>query len=281
MKKTFHIGLMLSLILAISISSCKPKRQLIQITSPVEEKNISELFNDITNNELPFSTFSSKLNITITSGMRSLSSKANLKIIRDKQLQMSIQPLFGVEMIRLYIDVDTLLLIDRMNKRYVKEALLDLKKYYPVGFDYHTIEALLTNRLFISGRDQIELKDFKKFDVSFSPEYYLLKSSDPDSGLEYSFMVNAGDNISFTQLLDDTKKFSMKWSYNDFARLQSKVFPYTMNVEASTANKKISTILSFSDIVLDQPIDLSTNIPRGYAPVALPDILKMITSANI
>jgi len=45
--------------------------------------------------------------------------------------------------------------------------------------------------------------------------------------------------------------------------------------------QKINSVLSFSDVVLDQPLVLSKDVPKGYSAVALSDILKMITTANL
>ena len=77
-----------------------------------------------------------------------MASKANLKIINDQILQLSVQPLFGIEIFRFYIDNDTVVILDRMNKRYVKESINELKNRYPVEFDYHTLQSLFTNKLF-------------------------------------------------------------------------------------------------------------------------------------
>ncbi len=117
------------------LHSCKSKKAIVA-AAPVEEKVDVDLFTDILNNQFTFKTFSSKLNLNLSSGTKSLSSKASLKIVKDKAIQLSVQPLFGVEMLRVYADRDSLVLLDRMNKRYVNESLEDVQNIYPVGFDY-------------------------------------------------------------------------------------------------------------------------------------------------
>ena len=261
------------------IAACKPKQHIVYTTSPVEDKENSQLFSDILSNEFGYSTFASKLNLNISTGTRSVSSRANLRIDRDKALQISLQPMFGVEMFRLYMDNETLIFLDRMNKRYVKESLEELKKTYPVGFDYNTLQALLTNGLFVSGNTAIEKSDYKKFRYSQTSNNYNLKSADGKSGIEYNFTVNAADRITFTHLTEPVKKYSLQWGYTDFMMVKEKTFPSKMNISAGTSSRNLDVTMSFSDIVLNEPVDIQVKIPSGYSRTSLSDIIKII-SAN-
>ena len=194
-----HIILLLFAgVLLVGLNACKSKKQLIS-AAPLEEKVDAELFSDILNKQFNYNTFSSRLNLNLSSGTKSLSSKASLKIVKDKAIQLSVQPLFGVEMLRLYIDNDSLVLLDRMNKRYVKESVQDVKKIYPVGFDFKTLQSLLTNRIFVSQQPDAIYSDYEKFTTNRVSElHYLLKSVDKESGVEYSFTIDGNDRIAIT-----------------------------------------------------------------------------------
>lgn len=265
-------------ILAFAVS-CKPKQQVISSTSPVEDKANSELFADILQNEFQYNTLSSKLSMELTSGTRSLSSRANLKIVRDRGLQISIQPLFGVEMFRLHVDVDSLVMLDRMNKRYVKESLEYLKEMYPVGFDYYSLQSLFTNALFISGKQQKSASDYSGFQYSQTSDmHYQLRASDPESGIEYAFTINGNDRIAFAHLMQQKKNYSLQWAYNNFASIKEQFFPHEMNITAGTSSRKIDVGLTFSDIVTNEPLQLSMSIPDSYTKVAPSEILKMLSS---
>lgn len=281
MRKSFLTATAFFLLMMIGFSSCKPKKQIIITTAPLEEKTASSLYADILSKELQFSTLSSKLNLSLTSGSRSISSKANLKIVKGRQLQLSVQPLFGIEMMRIYVDTDTVVLLDRMNKRFVKESLVDLKDNYPFGFDYNTLESLFTNRLFTTNAKQVSFENFSQFNISYAEDFCKLQAKDTFSGLSQEFILNANDNITVALLANEPNRFSIKWSYDEFTWVKDKAFPYLMQIEAAYANKKINSVLSFSDVVLDQPFVLSMDIPKGYSAVALSDILKMITTANL
>lgn len=272
------IGLILC-VLAIELTSCKPKQKIILSTTPVEEKENNELFRDIITKEFSYNTFSAKLNMNLTVGTRSFNSMANMRIVRDQALQISIQPLFGLEMFRLHLDPDSMTLLDRMNKRYVRESILSLKEVYPVGFDFYTLQSLFTNALFISGKDELETADYRNFEYfQASDLHYHLQSKDPVSGIAYSFAVNGEDRITFTHLMHPEKPYSLQWAYTHFSRLADQTFPYKMDIEGTTSSRKIEAKLTFSDIIINEPMQLSTSTPNSYTQVPLSEILKNFTS---
>lgn len=267
------------ILVGVILTACKARQRYIYTTTPVEDKEHHELFRDIIESEFPFNTFTAKLNMTLTTGKRLLSSKANIRIIKDNALQLSIQPLFGVEMFRLHADPDTVTLLDRMNKRYMKESMDELKKHYPVGFDFYTMQAMFTNALFVSGKDKVETADYDKFSYTRTSERnYYMTAKDPESGIDYAFTINADDRITFTHLLQPKKNHSLQWGYSNFALYNETSFPHKMDITLGTNSRKVDAELIFSDVVIDLPIELSNNIPNGYTRTSMEEILKLLSS---
>ncbi|MDR2816723.1 MAG: DUF4292 domain-containing protein [Proteiniphilum sp.] len=272
-----HI-LIICLLSAVAFTACKPKQKIVYSTSPVEEKTHHELFSDIITSEFSYRTFSAKLNMGVTSGTKSLSSKANIRIVKDEAIQISIQPLFGVEMFRLYINPDTVFLLDRMNKRYVLESIAALKELYPVGFDYYTMQSLFTNALFMSGKGKIDVSDYLAFGYDHaSGQNYHITGQDAESGIDYSFTVNGDDRITFTHLMQPEKKYYIQWEYHNFAVLNNLTFPHKMNITLSSASRKIDAEMVFSDIVTDDSIQLALNVPLNYTKTSMAEILKILS----
>ena len=265
-------------ILFLVLYSCKSKRQVVT-SAPLEHKVDADLFSDVLNSQLNFKTFSSRLNLNLSSGTKSLSSKASLRIVKDKAIQLSVQPLFGVEMLRLYADTDSLVLLDRMNKRYVRESIKDVKKIYPVGFEYKTLQSLLTNHIFVSGQNDVIYADYDKFlSGRASDMYYLLKSVDDESGIEYSFEIDGNDRIASTRLFEPKENYSMDWRYGNFVKETYKAFPHKMEVALASEKRKVNVGLEFSGITLDENFDLQISIPRTYTRASISDIVKILTN---
>ena len=278
MKLKHIVVLFFAIVLIFSWSSCKSKKQVVT-AAPLEHKVDADLFSDILNSQINFKTFSSRLNLNLSSGTKSLSSKASLRIIKDKAIQLSVQPLFGVEMLRLYADTDSLVLLDRMNKRYVKESIEDVKRVYPVGFEYKTLQSLLTNHIFVSGQNDVIYADYDKFlSGRVSDMYYLLKSVDDESGIEYSFEIDGNDRVASTRLFEPRENYSMDWRYGNFVMETNKAFPHKMEVALASEKRKVNVGLEFSGITLDEDFDLQISIPGSYTRATISDIVKIITN---
>lgn len=262
-------------------TGCKPKQRIVYSTSTVEDKTHDALFRDILAESFSYETFFARMTMNLTSGTRSLSSKASIRILKDRALQVSVQPLFGVEMFRLHVDPDTMVILDRMNKRYVKEAIVVLKEHYPVGFDYYTLQSFFTNALFVSGNGKVTPSDYRRFSyLRASDRNYYLSAEDPESGIEYSFTVDGDDRVTFTHLMQPQEKYSLQWSYSNFTLLNDGTFPHRMNAAISSANRKINTEFLFSGIVIDESMQLSMQVPDGYTRTSVQEIMKIIVQSQ-
>jgi len=237
MRKSFLTATVFFLLVMIGFSSCKPKKHIISATSPLERKNRFFALCRYPSRELQFSSLSSKLNLSLTSGSRSVSSKANLKIVKGRQLQLSIQPLFGIEMVRIYVDADTVVVLDRMNKRFVKESLVDLKDNYPSDSIIIPLNRSWPTDCLRRMQTGF-LRKLSRFNISYSEDFCKLQANDAFSGLSQQFMLNANDNITVALLTNEPYRFSIKWSYDEFTWVKDKAFPYLMQIEAAYANKK-------------------------------------------
>lgn len=265
------------LLLFVGLYGCKSKERIVQADSELESKSSSVLFKDVLHKGVEFSTFSSKLNMTISTGTKTISSKGNLRIINNEAIQLSVQPLFGIEMFRLYVEPDYLIVLDRMNKRYVKESFEELEKKSPVGFNFYSLQSLFTNSLFIPEQSSVSANDFRKFKYSETQDNYLLTASDKKSDIDYSFSINGNDQITLTQLMLPKKNYSLQWNYNQFSLMKNIFFPHEMKIIASTEKRKLNTSLSLSDVNLNTPMDLETSIPGSYTKIELSEVLKMFS----
>ena len=106
-------------------------------------------------------TISGKL--TINSGKSSISSPVILKMVNDKMISISIRPILGIEMGKIYITNDSLVAVDKYHKTYFTENIASL-----VGFDLDvaSLQALFLSRPFQPGEGPITDKNRKKFNAT-------------------------------------------------------------------------------------------------------------------
>ncbi len=269
------------LLMALTLAGCKAKRRVVDFTTPVAEKRDDALFKDILAESFPYETLSARMDLKLTNGTRARSSKAQIRIVKDNALQISIQPLFGVELFRLYVDPDTIALLDRMEKRYVKEAITTLKGHYPVGFDFYTLQSLFTNTLFVANKAEVTPADFRRFSYTRTPDSnYYLTAKDPKSEIEYSFSVNGDNRVTYTHLKQSEEESSLQWSYSHFIVLNQSAFPHTMRASITSGDRVFNTEFLFSDVVTNDGTQLSLQIPASYTRTSLDDILKIIADSR-
>ena len=277
LHKPLKYSVSLLLLLIAVLYSCKPKERIMQAQSALEDKTNSELFKDVMYKDIEFSTFSSKLNLTISTGTKTISSRGNLRIVKNGAIQVSVQPVFGIEMFRLYVEPEYFIILDRMNKRYVKESFQDIQENNPVGFNFYTLQSLFTNSLFIPDQNEVSLQDYKKFKYTETADNYHLTARDKKSDIDYSFSINGNDQITLTQLYLPKKKYSLQWNYNQFSLMKNIFFPFEMKISATTDKRKLDTTIALSDINLEESFSLETPIPGSYTKVELSEVLKMFS----
>jgi hypothetical protein len=276
MKKYIYKTLFIC-VLAIGFTACKSRQQIIRSDARIADKSANELFNDILANQFTYNTFSARLNINLSMGTRSISSRAHVRIVHDNALQISVQPVLGIEMFRLYIDPDSAVIVDRMNRRYVHESIASLKEIYPVGFDFHTLQSLFTNALFVAGKSNVEARDYRAFSFSQTDDvFYLMLARDRRSDMDYSFVINGDDRITQTHIGQGTN--ILQWNYNNFAMVGNNTFPHRMNVSFTTDERRATAEITFSNIAVNESFQLIPNIPNGFTRTSVSEVMRILTS---
>ena len=273
MKRYIYKTLFLCALLAL-FTGCRARQQVIRSDTHVADKTPSELFSDIIANHFQHNTFSARLNISLQSGM---SSRANIRIIRDEALRISVQPLLGIEMFRLYVTPEWVVMVDRMGRRYVQDPINSLQEIFPSGFDFYTLQALFTNALFVSNRNHVEQRDYRNFDISLTDDMqYFMQARDRRSGINYSFIVNGYDRITRANLVHGNN--SLLWDYDHFAIVGNHAFPHRMNVSASTEARHASAEITFSNIATNEAFEIYPTIPNGFSRTSLSDAIRILSA---
>jgi hypothetical protein len=263
--------------LTIGFTACKSRQQIIRSDARVADKSANELFSDILVNQFAYNTFSARMNINLSMGTRSVSSRAHVRIVHNDALQVSVQPVLGIEMFRLYIDPDSTVIVDRMNRRYVHESIASLKEIYPAGFDFHTLQSLFTNALFVAGKNNVDTRDYRTFSFSQTDDmFYLMRARDNRSDIDYSFVVNGDDRITQAHIGQGAN--ILQWNYNYFAMVGSNAFPHRMNISFTTAERRATAEIAFSNIAVNESFDLTPNIPNGFTRTSVSEIMRILTS---
>ncbi len=267
--------LLVSLVLIIVLNSCKSGKSSIASTGSLAGVTASEYFDTILGNELQYNTLSGKMNIELKTGDKKIGSKATLKLQKDKALQISVLiPIFGSEMFRLHVTPDSIVIIDRLNQRYIAEDISTFKAQN-ADVDFNVLQSLFTNSLFIPGQKNVAKSDFSSFKIKQKDDqmFLTLKSNQK---LNYTFAGDFAHHIMSTSINAESSDYNMNWKYSDFQNAVGVQFPFNIGVAVNGKNKKMDVNFSFSKIEKDTKLNIDFSIPSKYKRIGMNDLLNIL-----
>jgi hypothetical protein len=269
----------LCFLLAIFASSCRTSRQIQPIA--LTKQTMEERVELIMNQAFPYKTISSNLRFGVKQGINhgNMTTDAQLRIIKDEMIQLSLRiPILGTEAARVNISPDQILIIDRMNKMYFAESMENLKKYFPFDFDYYSVQALFTDRLFIAGKQDVTTNDYASFNYR-EDEFSALLNRQDSHEIVYDFTSDYSHRILKTEVYKTDKSVNMNWNYADFGRASNnRLFPMKMSMALTVPNDLISMNLNFSNVDIDAAFELKMDIPSKYRQIDINQVIKLIQS---
>lgn len=171
LKDSYHVipcqawePIVFFLCLILLLSGCKTSKKVGTVVSGGTKAH-DEFFEAMEEHSFQFNTMTARLNAELK-GKNNMSSRVDLKMVRDSAFQLSVQPFLGIEVFRAEFTVDSIKVVDRMNKRYVAERYADLKGQTPIEFNFYNLQALFTNHIFLPGKQSVEPKQFKRFKLN-------------------------------------------------------------------------------------------------------------------
>ncbi len=175
--------------------------------------------------------------------------KPSLKLYmkRGELIMLSVRvPLKG-EVARLEADKDSILIVNKLNRTYIRESIGQLTKIAAVTLS--DIQDIFLGRVFIAGRGTLTKKDARRIDIYEEPGAWLAvpKDQPDDSLVHYGFRVLPDGKVSLLMLssLFDEATAQLEYSYSGksseleftFDR-KSKTFGLTFELSSPKWNAK-------------------------------------------
>ena len=263
----------------ILFDGCKTTRQTTSIT--LSKMSKEERIESIKYQAIPFNTLSSSLRFSFKPGLKKSATSANaqLRIVKDKVIQISLRyPIIGTEAMRLSITPEQIIIIDRINKRYFSEYMKIFQEITSFDFDFYSLQALLTNQLFIAGKSSITPADYDYFNWKEDEFFTNLKNTD-NQGINYDFKSDFTKRIIQTEMYKNKKEINLNWLYKDFGLTSnSRLFPMKMEMELTIPNDLINLNLTFNSVDIDADFRIDTTIPNNYQQIGIEQIIILIQS---
>ena len=271
-KRIFQIfGVVLMVVLLASCSATKS----IKKSHSIEGMTETEFVENVIENAGRWEALTAKLSLDLE-GKGATKVSGTLRIKKGEVIQMSIAPLLGIEVARAEISPNGILVVDRMNKRYVEVSFAEVKALAKADLDFHTLQALFLNELFLPGKGDLTSRDASSFKVEPEAEGVWLNVKRAKR-FGYHFLTEAPEALLKESYIGlNGTPYGLRWKYDDFRALGRKQFPVDMKLAFEGGKKPVKAAFALSRLSTNGDWEAHTEVSRKYEKVELEEILKIL-----
>ncbi len=258
--------------LMILFYACKPQEETAK--EKLTHYSSKELVSLLTENEFTFNSISAKAEIEFTD-KKSTSFKAHLRVKKDSIIWISITPLFGIEMARVMITQDSVMLMNRVKSEYFKGDIAYINKMFNVDFDFDMLQSLLIG-------NSIEFEQNEKLKTSIdrkSHRYFIGtekkrkvkkdRKKDKEKIKEQSeviWMEPKTFKVLELLVLDPNKDQSLNAYFSKHNNHEDQLFPHSLKFKIRS-KKELSIDVNYNKLTMNKEQSYSFKIPSKYEQI--------------
>lgn len=201
---------------------------------------------------------------------------AALRMKRGEVIQFSVAPLLGIEVVRMELSPQGILVLDRLNKRYVQASFEQVNYWARTDLNFHVLQSLFLNELFLPDRLRLTADDASSFRISLEGEQALLEAKS-SKVLTYSFRTSADSGLlQESRIGVKGTGYTLNWAYSDFQNLDGRPFPQHMALTVGGVRPEVLLDMKFSRLSVETGWEPHTNIPAKYKKIEVEELLKIL-----
>ena len=222
----------------------------------------------------------SKVKFTVEVGSQQLTLTGNLKMKRDDVIRLQLMAFGFVEAGRLEFTKDYVLVMDRINKQYLRVPYNQLDFMRNSGLDFYALQALFWNELFQPGKTRITDEMLKSYTTDMEAEDAVISM---ESGkLSYRWLADKGNaQVKMANILYKDRyrgNYQLNWDYQDFKQNGRKKFPMDHKVKFSSPDKEVKFEMMLNYMGADEDWETRTEVSGKYRQVTVDEILRRFMS---
>ena len=261
------------------LASCSSKKNAVIENKTVEVKtDQAQFLNKVKDNTQKTKFITSKVRFSVEVGNQDISLTGSLKMKRDDVIRMQLMAFGFVEAARLEFTKDYVLIMDRINKQYLKAPYMSVDFLRNSGLNFYSLQALFWNELFQPNRTSVDRNDLKNYTTTESGDDIVISLE--DTKLDYSWLANKNTglikmaNIMYKDRLNGNSQ--LNWDYVNFTTLESNgsKFPDDMSITLTTQKKEVKLRIKLNTIKNETEWETRTEVSNKYREVTVDEILQ-------
>lgn len=252
----------------------KTSNPAVTPTTPKASKHSTAALNKMAPNLQTTKGMRAKINVAMLSGSK-MSASGTLKMKRDEIIQISLSAILGMmEVGRLELTPEYLLIQDRINHQYVQAMWEGVPYLRNAGVNFYTFQSLFWDELFVPGKNSAP--EAYEFNTEKNHNDFILSpiTQTENNQALVKFLVDATTGLlkqTSVASTDPSTAIGIDWNYGEWSDLAGKQFPtqMVMNLNSNTGNT--SAQFTLSRLQVDETMgDIRTQIDTNrYTQVNL------------
>ena len=272
-----------ALLLPLTMASCGTKKKAVadqqststEVSSKIEQ---SAFIQKVSETAADLDFVSSKVKFTVEVGAQNLTLTGNLRMKRDDVIRLQRMAFGFVEAGRLEFTKDYVLIMDRINKQYMKVPYKYVDFLRNSGINFFTLQALFWNELFVPGSEEnAKEAGLDNFTADMGGDEVVISLDKNEGKINYSWLANSQTgrikmtNIMYRDPINGSSQ--LNWDYREYSPLNNKFFPSEMLATLTTPKKEVKVGLKLTYLGNDKDWDTRTTVSEKYRQVTIDEIL--------
>jgi len=261
MRKNILNSLSIFVIVLLAVG-CRSKKVIVA-TPDVAKENVVVKADEKPQNlallkskDLPFNTLALKGKADLNINGEENSVTMNIRIQKDKKIWVIITAAGGiVEAARAVITPDSLLLMNKLQKTYIKK---------PFSYIYGFTNKQITFSLLQSVLSGNTIADFMTEKSALVQENGVWALSGNAGDLAYKSLFNTLLKTTETNLNDAKNAQALKVVYGSYTPINNALFPSSLKINSMSGTKKIDIAIEFVKIESNVPVEFPFSVPKTY-----------------
>ena len=285
--KTSSILKIAAPVMLLILSSCASKKKAVVENKPLTTEQLATkgFIAKVQENAISQKFITSKVKFSIETGAQKLTLTGNLKMKRDDCIRLQLMAFGFVEAGRIELTPDYVLIMDRINKQYLKAPYVQVDFMRNNGLNFNTMQALFWNELSRPVKYSIN-KEAMPVDTA---QYTMIESGDDmvinlEAGkMLYSWLASRADgqirmaNMLYRDKINNTSS-QLNWDYEEFEMVNNKQFPKKSAITFTAPNKEVKLGMTLNYIKHDTDWETRTEVSNKYREVTIDEILTRFMS---
>ena len=263
------------------MSSCSKKvlQPVIEVNTPTTTNTtnppaVSNFF------QPDWNSFKSGGSAKIDAGGKSMNSSMQMRMQRGKSIYVSLRPVMGIEVAKLVVFDDSIMLVDKLHKRYMLEKASLLTNGAPVTVDI--LQDIFLGRAFELGKGSLNQNIKDDFIVeSIDGGKVVLKPREQFKGFDYNFVYDKKNNIlslDVTPSKQGASTYSV--TYADVKGTVAGKVPTSLRLSTTMSGRAFTLSLDYNDMKWNEDFTIDTSAPKKYTRIEGGDIMQLLSGGK-